>query len=104
MARATLPLHPTDDGWPYPDGTEEMASDDDVDLDLLELRADPHLFDALTTQERGVLLLRFGLLDGRARSMKELSRELSLTHVQTREILEGALEKVRARLAALDEG
>ena len=30
----------TDETWPYPDREGELASDDDLDLDLLELRAD----------------------------------------------------------------
>lgn len=93
----------SDEGWPYPDGRPEPVADDEVDLDVLELRADPHLYDALTDQERAVLLHRFGLLDGRARPMKELAREHSMTHTEVREVLESALDKVRTRLAALDE-
>lgn len=101
MAR-TQPLR-TDEGWPYPDGAAEPIADDQIDLDLLELRADPHLYDGMTDAERSVLLDRFGLRDGRARSMKELAREHKLTHAEVREVLEHALDKIRARLAALDE-
>ena len=66
MARTTLPLFPTDDGWPYPDG---IAAWDDVDdrepdLDALELRADPHAFDALTAAERAAVVQHFGLEPG----------------------------------------
>lgn len=103
MARAMPPTR-TDDGWPYPDGAAEPAADDEIDLDILELRADPHLFDALDAEERSVLLARFGLLDGRARPMKELARDHAMTHTQVRVVLERALDKIRHRLAALDEG
>lgn len=94
----------TDEGWPYPDGAPEPAAPEDIDLDILELRADPHLYDALDALERAVVLARFGLLEGRARSMKELAREHHMTHTQVRELLEHALNKIRTRLAALDEG
>ena len=62
MARTTLPLFPTDDGWPYPDTVNAWDDFDDhePDLDDLELRADRHAFDALTAEERrrGVTALR----------------------------------------------
>lgn len=104
MARSTLPLHPSDDGWPYPDPLREFPSDDDIDLDVLELRADRHLWDTLTPDERDIVLRRFGLLDGRSRSMKELAHEMSLTHSQVRDALDRGLDKIRAKLAALDDG
>ena len=47
----TLPLFPTDDGWPYPDAALEPAVDDDIDLDALELRFDPHAYSDLTELE-----------------------------------------------------
>lgn len=101
MAR-TVPLRP-DEGWPYPDGAREPVVDDDIDLDILELKADPHLYDTLTDDERSMVLHRFGLRDGRARSMKELAREHGMTHTQIRELLESGLHKIRERLEALDE-
>ena len=103
MAR-TVPTLRSDEGWPYPDGAPEPAAEDDLDLDVLELRADPHLYDALTDDERLVVLDRFGLRDGRARPMKELAHDRGLTHTQVRELLEAGLHKIRQRLAALDEG
>lgn len=103
MARTMPPLR-SDEGWPYPDGAPEPVADEQIDLDVLELQADPHLFDAMTDHEREVLLDRFGLRDGRARSMKELASSSGLTHTQVREVLETALDKIRLRLAALDDG
>lgn len=102
MARTEAPLR-SDEGWPYPDGAPEPVADDDIDLDVLELRADPHLYDSLTDDERRVLLARFGLADGRARSMKELAREHDMTHADVRRVLEAALHKIKTKLEALDQ-
>ncbi len=102
---STYPLFPTDDGWPYPDGplaeAADPIADDDIDLDALELRADPHVFADLTPREHEVLSLRFGLR-GPALSMKELSRALGCSHADARECLGRAIDKVRARLTAGD--
>ncbi len=58
----SLPLYPTDDGWPYPDTlVPEPAADDDVDLDLLELRVDPHAYADLTELEYFAVSWRYGL-------------------------------------------
>ncbi len=103
MARSTLPLFPTDDGWPYPDaatvaldGTEPVA-DDEIDLDALELRADPHAFDSLSPAEYDLLCRRFGL-HGPPESMKELSHELGCSHAEVRAQLGRAIDKMRTRL------
>jgi DNA-directed RNA polymerase sigma subunit (sigma70/sigma32) len=103
MARATFPLFPSDDGWPYPDavaamtGRHEPMADDDIDLDALELRADPHAFDALSPAEYEVLSRRFGL-HGPPESMKQLSHGLGYSHAETRELLGRAIDKMRTRL------
>jgi DNA-directed RNA polymerase sigma subunit (sigma70/sigma32) len=99
MARSSFPLFTSDEGWPYPDGRSEPTVDDDIDLDALELRADRHAYDALTADEFEVLSRRFGLRHP-AESMKELSRHLGCSHAQTRELLGGAIDKVRTRLIA----
>ena len=62
MARTTLPLFPTDDGWPYPDTVDawDDVDDDEPDLDALELRATARVRRAdRRGARRGVL--RFGL-------------------------------------------
>lgn len=92
----------SDESWPYPDVEGELAADDEVDLDLLELRADPRAYSALDPYEREVLFLRFGLGDGVARSMKEISHSLGITHAEAKEVLGRAIDKVRYRLLALD--
>ncbi|HYT38654.1 MAG TPA: sigma factor-like helix-turn-helix DNA-binding protein [Acidimicrobiia bacterium] len=88
-----------DESWPYADVEDEQAADDEVDLDVLELRVDPRAYLGLDSDEREVLFLRFGLADGRARSMKEIARTLGITHSQARELLGRAIEKVRTRVA-----
>ena len=109
MATSTLPLYPTDDGWPYPDGLAELAVDDEVDLDALELRVDPHAFADLTELEYYVVTRRYGITDtgiadgasatGPA-SMKALARDLECTHAEVAAVLGAALDKLRTRLTS----
>jgi DNA-directed RNA polymerase sigma subunit (sigma70/sigma32) len=99
MSRSTLPLFPTDDGWPYPDVPESaFAVDDEPDLDALELRADPHAFDSLTLQERQALFAHFGLRGHTALTMKELGPALGCSRSEARALLGIAIDKVRTRL------
>jgi hypothetical protein len=97
--RSTLPLFPTDDGWPYPDAAvgPDPPADDPIDLDQLELRVDPHAYADLTEWERFAVTHRYGL-DGPPCSMKELSQQLGCSHAEARELLGGALDKLRQRL------
>jgi DNA-directed RNA polymerase sigma subunit (sigma70/sigma32) len=98
VARGNHRLPSSDESWPYPDREGEPAMDDELDLDILELRADPRAYADLTPGEREVLFLRFGLRDGMARSMKEIGHRLDLTHTETRDMLGRAIDKVRDRL------
>lgn len=98
VARGNHRLPSTDESWPYPDREGELADDEELDLDILELRADPRAYSDLTPGEREVLFLRFGLRDGMARSMKEIGHRLELTHGETRDMLGRAIDKVRYRL------
>ncbi len=97
--RFTLPLFPSDDGWPYPDVLTEPAIEDEIDLDALELRADPHAFADLTAAEHFAIEQRFGF-GGPPCSMKHLARELGCTHADARALLGGAIDKLRMRLMA----
>jgi DNA-directed RNA polymerase specialized sigma24 family protein len=99
MHWTTLPLAATDDGWPYPDGVDDPAAPDEVDLDRLELIADRHAFCDLTAAEYFVLDRRFGLHAPES-SMRELCHELGCTHAELREVLGCAIDKVRTRLTA----
>jgi RNA polymerase primary sigma factor len=102
VARGNHRMPSTDESWPYPDSEGELAADDEVDLDALELRVDPRAYADLTAGEREVLFLRFGLQDGRARSMKEIGHTLDLTHSETRDVLGRAIDKVRNRVVGID--
>ena len=87
---SSLPLFPSDDGWPYPDlgtsayiaselGSFEPTVDDDVDLDLLELRVDPHAYADLTELEYFAVSWRYGVGGtGTPHSMKDLARRARL--------------------------
>ena len=99
LARGNHRLPSVDESWPYPDAEDDQPSEEEVDLDVLELRVDPRAYMTLDSDEREVLFLRFGLSDGRARSMKEIARDLGVTHADARELLGRAIEKVRTRVA-----
>ena len=48
VARGNHRFQSSDESWPYPDVEGELADDEDLDLDLLELRADPRAYSDLT--------------------------------------------------------
>ena len=99
MSWTTLPLFANDDGWPYPDGVDDPAAPDDIDLDRLELIADPHAFADLTNIEYAMLDRRFGL-HGPPTVVRDLCREFGCTRAECRDILGRAIDKVRMRLTA----
>ncbi len=94
---STLPLFPTDDGWPYPDvvGTEPAA--DAPDLDALELLG-PHAYTMLSERERDALFAHFGLGGTPPVPMKVLAPMLGCTRAQARDLVGGAIDKVRVQL------
>jgi RNA polymerase primary sigma factor len=49
----------------------------------------------LTDRERKVLLLRFGLEDGRSRTLEEVGKEFNVTRERIRQIEAKALRKLR---------
>ena len=51
----------------------------------------------LTDRESRVLILRFGLADGRARTLKEIGKEFNLTRERIRQIEAKAIRKLRHR-------
>ena len=51
--------------------------------------------DSLSERERQVLQLRFGLLDGRARTLEEVGREFNVTRERIRQIEAKALRRLR---------
>jgi DNA-directed RNA polymerase sigma subunit (sigma70/sigma32) len=97
--KSTLPLFPTDDGWPYPDMPRAEPLADTPDLDALEMLG-PHAFDCLTPEERDALFKHFGLRGNAAVSMKELAPLLGCSRSDARDILGRAIDKVRVQLSA----
>jgi DNA-directed RNA polymerase sigma subunit (sigma70/sigma32) len=95
--RSTLPLFPSDDGWPYPDVMEFELVADTPDLDALELLG-PHSYDTLTARERAALAFRFGLNGSDAYSMKELAPMLGCSRAEACVVLGSAIDKVRTQL------
>jgi RNA polymerase primary sigma factor len=64
---------------------------------------------SLTPRDREVIELRFGLKDGRARSLDELAKQFGVTRERVRQIECRGLQKLRdpdrsARLAGFTEG
>ena len=51
--------------------------------------------ESLTDRERQVVELRFGLRDGRARTLEEVGREFNVTRERIRQIEAKALRKLR---------
>jgi len=54
-----------------------------------------NVLDSLTPRERRVLQLRFGLEDGRSRTLEEVGREFNVTRERIRQIEAKALRKLR---------
>ena len=72
----------------------EISVEDTVVATMLRAQLE-ELLDTLTDRERKVLMLRYGLLDGRARTLEEVGREFNLTRERIRQIESKALRKLR---------
>jgi hypothetical protein len=94
---STLPLHPTDDGWPYPDASGFDMVADAPDFDALELFG-PHAFDTLTPIERDALFCHFGLQGHDALPMKQLAPALGCTRAEAAALIGTAIDKMRVQL------
>ncbi|RME56300.1 MAG: RNA polymerase sigma factor [Caldilineae bacterium] len=53
------------------------------------------ILDGLTERERMVLMMRFGLIDGRSRTLEEVGKEFNVTRERVRQIEAKALRKLR---------
>ena len=53
------------------------------------------VMDSLTEREKEVLILRFGLIDGRARTLEEVGKQFQVTRERIRQIEAKALRKLR---------
>jgi len=68
---------------------EDSAVQESLRRDVQELLGD------LTTRERDVISMRYGLLDGRVYSLSEIGRALNLSRERVRQIESKALQKLR---------
>jgi RNA polymerase primary sigma factor len=71
-----------------------LAPTDATSQQLLKEQID-NVLDELTEREKRVLQLRFGLKDGRARTLEEVGNEFSVTRERIRQIEGKALRKLR---------
>ncbi len=73
---------------------DSLAPTDAASRELLKEQIDKVL-DELTPREKKVLQLRFGLRDGRTRTLEEVGQEFSVTRERIRQIEAKALRKLR---------
>ncbi|HEX9437971.1 MAG TPA: sigma-70 family RNA polymerase sigma factor, partial [Candidatus Limnocylindria bacterium] len=73
---------------------QALAPSDAASHKLLKEQVESVL-EGLTTRERRVLQLRFGLEDGRTRTLEEVGREFNVTRERIRQIEAKALRKQR---------
>ncbi len=76
---------------------EEFVMQSSLSTDLERLMAD------LTPQQREVLALRFGLVDGQALTLAKIGDRLNISRERVRQIEREALTKLRKRKADMDE-
>ncbi len=76
---------------------EEFVMQSSLSLDLERLMAE------LTPQQREVLALRFGLMDGQALTLAKIGDRLNISRERVRQIEREALTKLRKRKADMDE-
>jgi RNA polymerase primary sigma factor len=74
--------------------TNTQAPADAASYQLLKEQVDDVL-DSISERERRVLQLRFGLEDGRSRTLEEVGREFGVTRERIRQIEAKALRKLR---------
>ena len=71
-----------------------MAPDDAASHELLKEQMQ-EVLDTLAPRERRVLILRFGLEDGRQRTLEEVGKEFGVTRERIRQIEAKALRKLK---------
>lgn len=83
----------TELGELIPDDTDESVSDV---IEYKDLRRNlKEVLDTLSDREKNVLILRFGLDDGRPRTLEEIGGKMGVTRERIRQIEEKALKKLR---------
>ncbi|CAN5499492.1 RNA polymerase sigma factor [soil metagenome] len=85
------------DGTSFGDFLEDLQADSPIDLasfSILKLKI-RDVLDTLTERERGVVEMRFGLVDGYPRTLDEVGQHLKVTRERIRQIEAKALRKMR---------
>ena len=76
-----------------PDDDAPAPADEACNSMLKQMLSD--VLDTLSDRERRVIILRFGLLDGRQRTLEEVGQEFDVTRERIRQIETKALRKLR---------
>lgn len=74
---------------------DSPTPDEEATSHLLKKQLDDVLDEALTSREKRILELRFGIEDGRSRTLEEVGREFDVTRERIRQIQVKALRKLR---------
>jgi hypothetical protein len=96
---SSLPLFPSDDGWPYPDAATVDLVADVPDFDALEMLG-PHVYDGLTPVERDAIFWHYGLRGYEPLAMKELAPKLGCTRGEAAALIGSAVDKLRVQLTS----
>lgn len=75
--------------------SQNMPTPSDVTWSLIRREEIDGILGRLTTRERDVVRLRFGLDDGRSRTLEEVGTELNVTRERVRQIELRAMKKLR---------
>ena len=100
MARQPISLQSPvgDDGDSnFGDFIEDQSAENPVDMTSYSLLKDKlsEVLSSLTERERKILELRFGLVDGYARTLEEVGKQYKVTRERIRQIEAKALRKLR---------
>ena len=75
---------------------DEHTPDPDLSVSNLLLREElDDILDHLTEREKRIIKLRYGIVDGRKRTLEEIGREFDLTRERIRQLESRALRKLR---------
>jgi RNA polymerase primary sigma factor len=85
------------EGRPMGDGIEDESIKDPLHAaSMAQLRQElGELVSSLTARQRAVLEKRYGLVDGRARTLEEVGHDLKITRERVRQIEAAALKRMR---------
>ncbi len=86
---------------------ERMASPDQQLENFLNKERAHDLLEMLTERERRILTLRYGLEDGKARTLAEIAKEIEVSRERVRQLENQAIKKIKKLIQngqTLDEG